>query len=95
MTKFVTYAAVVIALSASVTLAISPLAVKPGTAAEALFAADGAFRDGLYLGQLAAEHGRSVRPAIGRWSSQQDRAMFAAGYQRGYNEFLASALGGH
>jgi hypothetical protein len=51
---------------------------------EARFAADGAFRDGLYLGKLAAESGQPPRVAMGRWSTEQDRAMFSAGYHRGY-----------
>ena len=93
MTKFFTYAAVVIGLSASATLAISPRTVKPGATAEALFAADGAFRDGFYLRQLAAERGQFLRPAVGRWSTDQDRSMFTSGYQRGYNEFLTSRSG--
>jgi hypothetical protein len=51
---------------------------------------DGAFRDGLYLGRLAAEGGAEPHVAIGRWATLEDRASFTAGYQRGYNEFLAS-----
>ncbi len=47
MTKFFAYAAIVIGLSATATLAISPRTVNPGTTAEVLFASDGAFRDGL------------------------------------------------
>jgi hypothetical protein len=86
MTKFFSYAAIAIGLSASATLAISPRTVKPDTTAEAIFTADGAFRDGLYLGKLAAENGQPARPAIGRWSADHDRSMFAAGYRRGYNE---------
>ena len=57
------------------------------SAADARFAADGAFRDGLYLGRLAAEAAQPLRPAIGRWTAEQDRAMFSAGYHRGYLEF--------
>lgn len=51
---------------------------------------DGAFRDGLYLGRLAAESGRQPHVAAGRWSTAQDRSSFTAGYERGYSEFLAS-----
>jgi hypothetical protein len=58
---------------------------------DAQLAADGAFRDGLYVGRLAAQSGRPPRAATGRWSTQQDRASFAAGYTRGYNDVLASA----
>jgi hypothetical protein len=51
---------------------------------------DGAFRDGLYLGRLAAERGAEPRVAIGRWATLEDRTSFTTGYQRGYGEFLAS-----
>jgi len=54
---------------------------------------DGAFRDGLYLGRLAAEHGAAPHVVSGRWTSETDRASFTAGYQRGYKEFLASRVG--
>jgi hypothetical protein len=91
MTKFFSYAAIVIGLSASATVAITPRIVKPDTTAEARFAADGAFRDGLYLGKLSAENGRAPRPAIGRWSTEHDRSMFMAGYRRGYDESLPGA----
>jgi hypothetical protein len=58
---------------------------------EAQMATDGAFRDGLYVGRLAAEHGRPLRPQIGRWSDERDRASFVAGYRRGYDSSVASA----
>jgi hypothetical protein len=87
--------AAAIAISAWTTamLANSPLTAtsKDVTNTEATFAADGAFRDGLYLGKLSAERGQPLRPQIGRWSTRQDRSMFTAGYHRGYREFVASA----
>ena len=49
---------------------------------------DAAFRDGFYLGRIAAGPERTY--SIGRWSTAQDRGSFTAGYQRGYNEALAS-----
>ena len=52
-------------------------------------ATDGAFRDGLFLGKLAAERGAKPHVAVGRWATVEDRASFTAGYQRGYNESLA------
>jgi hypothetical protein len=91
MTKFISYTAIVIGLSASATLAISPRTAKPDTTAEASFAADGAFRDGLFLGRQSAENGQAPRPAIGRWSTEHDRSMFTAGYRRGYGESLTGA----
>ena len=56
------------------------------------YATDGAFRDGLYLGRLAAESGAESHIAIGRWATVGDRASFTAGYQQGYNEFLAGRV---
>jgi hypothetical protein len=50
----------------------------------------GAFRDGLYLGRLAAEGGSEPHVAIGRWATAEDRSSFTAGYHRGYSELLAS-----
>ncbi len=88
MTKFFTCAAIIIGLCATVTLAIRPRTMKPSTATEVPFAAEGAFRDGLYLGKLAAENGGPPRLAIGRWSTDRDRAMFTAGYRGGYNASL-------
>jgi hypothetical protein len=51
---------------------------------------NGAFRDGLYLGRLAAERGIAPRVARGRWATAEDQASFTAGYERGYKEVLAS-----
>jgi len=56
-------------------------------------ATDAAFRDGVYLGKLAAERGEGSHVAIGRWATPKDRSSFATGYQQGYNEFLASRAG--
>jgi len=51
---------------------------------------DAAFRDGLYLGRLAAEAGAEPHIARGRWATLGDRALFAAGYQQAYSDSLAS-----
>ena len=67
---------------------------RQGQSADAQMATDGAFRDGLYVGRLAAEGGRAARPPIGRWSGQQNRALFLSGYERGYNDSLASSTAG-
>ena len=53
---------------------------------------DGAFRDGLYLGTLAAQRGAESHIAVGRWAASQDRSSFTAGYQQGYSDFLASRV---
>ena len=51
---------------------------------------NGAFRDGLYLGRLAAERGIAPRIARGRWATAEGQASFTAGYERGYKKLLAS-----
>jgi hypothetical protein len=50
----------------------------------------GAFRDGLFLGRIAAEAGAMPYIAVGRWSTAEDRASFTAGYQEGYKKAFAS-----
>lgn len=52
-------------------------------------ATDGAFRDGIFLGGLAARGGHEPHIAVGRWATDRDRMSFAAGYRQGYSEFLA------
>jgi hypothetical protein len=44
------------------------------------------FRDGLYLGKLAAKQGGGAHIASGRWAAQADRLSFTAGFQQGYQE---------
>jgi len=51
---------------------------------------DGAFRDGLYLGRLAAESRAEPHVAVGRWATVEDRSSFTAGYHQGYSQALAS-----
>jgi hypothetical protein len=50
-----------------------------------------AFRDGLYLGKMAAERGDAAHVARARWSSDSDRAQFAAGYKQAFGEAPAGA----
>jgi len=64
----------------------------PSSIGAAAQTTDAAFRDGLYLGKLAAEGGAEPHAAIGRWATLRDRSSFATGYQRGYSEFLASRV---
>lgn len=47
---------------------------------------DAAYRDGLYLGKLAQAAKRPIRPPVGRWSTEKDRALFVAGFQEGLGE---------
>jgi hypothetical protein len=87
MKKLSIYTFVIAAsLGATAMLATSGQTPAPVQASEAQFSADGAFRDGLYVGKLAAEQGQPMRPSIGRWSTAHDRSTFSAGYRRGYDE---------
>jgi hypothetical protein len=92
MNKISTYAFVLAAcLGTTAMLAHSNSQTIANVGEEGRWASDGAFRDGLYLGRLSGEGGQPSRLAIGRWSTDQDRSMFAAGYHRGYTESLAAA----
>jgi hypothetical protein len=62
--------------------------VQPGSE----FTTNAAYRDGLYLGKLAAEQGSDSHIASGRWSQANDRAAFAAGYEEAYKMQLATRM---
>ena len=47
-------------------------------------AIDGAFRDGLFQGELAATRGSTRHISRGRWAADKDRASFSEGYRQGY-----------
>jgi hypothetical protein len=40
-----------------------------------------AYRDGLYVGKLAAQRGEQRLAPVGRWTTQTDRDAFLAGYE--------------
>jgi hypothetical protein len=86
--KFCTYGLIALCLGSTAIVGKSNRGVAASTNTETRFTVDGAFRDGLYLGKLAVESGQAIRPAVGRWSTDQDRSMFVAGYRRGYEESL-------
>jgi len=48
----------------------------------------GPFRDGLYLGKLAAKNGDEPRITAARWSRNEDRAAFREGYERGFSQIV-------
>ena len=52
----------------------------------------GAYRDGLYLGRLAAQHGSNRHVPTGRWSTVADRTAFHRGYEEGYNTVVSRAV---
>jgi len=92
MDKLFTYTlAIAVCLGTTALLSGKGRAAQQRQSTDAALATDGAFRDGLYVGRLAAEAGRPLHAQVGRWSNERDRASFAAGYRRGYDDSLASA----
>jgi hypothetical protein len=71
--------------------------VKPQAAASSQSRAtdsllSAAYRDGLYVGKLAALRGARWLAPVGRWSAQNDREAFLAGYEQA-NAEIAEATG--
>lgn len=89
MKTFLTFA-LVVGLGTGTAFMLAPDHYANPTASAQL--TDGAFRDGLYLGRLAAQSGGERHVSVGRWATVQDRSSFSAGYEQGYNEFLASRV---
>ena len=90
MSNFVTWVlALGMCLGTTAALAIHYPGPQSRRSSESQLVLDGAYRDGLYIGQLAARRGRASRPPIGRWSSEADRASFLAGYEHTYNSGIS------
>ena len=53
--------------------------------------ADAAYRDGTYQAKLDVAGGRKAHFACGRWSTDQDRASYIAGYERAYKALTGNA----
>jgi hypothetical protein len=51
-----------------------------------------AFRDGMYLGKLAAQGGEARHVSVTRWAAAGDRQAFAAGYEHAYAANLAESV---
>jgi hypothetical protein len=49
-----------------------------------------AFRDGRYMAKLDIENGRAPRLGVGRWSNDQDRAAYVAGYRQAYPQAVSA-----
>jgi hypothetical protein len=93
MSKLATYALVIaVSIGTTAMLANRKSATNPDTSADSRLATSAAFQDGMYLGKLAAKNGQPLRIAVGRWSTDQDRASFTDGYERGYIDSLARAI---
>ena len=65
----------------------------PRTAVDAARETDGAFCDGEFQAELDAENGKEPRLQSSRWGTNEDRALFIAGYQQQYRQFAADRPG--
>ncbi len=54
---------------------------------------DAAFRDGVYQAKIDVQEGRRPRLSVGRWNTENARALYIAGYQKGYRESSATSTG--
>jgi hypothetical protein len=52
---------------------------------------DAAYRDGAYLAKIDVEKGRKAHFSSGRWSTDQDRASFIAGYEHSYKTLMEAS----
>jgi hypothetical protein len=82
--------AIAVVLGTIAMLSNSKPAINSTSNVDVRLDSDGAYRDGLYLGKLAAASGQPQRLAVGRWSTDQDRATFTIGYRRGYGAISAT-----
>ena len=86
MQKLLTYVLAIGCMGMSAMLVRRDARLAQRQTVDVELANDAAFRDGLYLGKLARAAHRQVRPPIGRWSTERDRASFVAGYRQGFGE---------
>lgn len=86
--------AIAVCLGAAATVASSRQPALENADGDIRQATEAAFRDGLYLGRLAAQRGQRSHACRGRWSRENDRALFVAGYREGYRGLLAGRAGG-
>jgi hypothetical protein len=52
---------------------------------------DAAYRDGAYQAKIDVEKGRKAHFSSGRWSTDQDRASFIAGYEHSYRTLMEAS----
>ncbi len=86
MQRLLTYVLAMGCVGTSAMMVISRDTALQHKSAEIQPSNDAAFRDGLYLGKLAQAAKRPMRPPVGRWSTEKDRASFAAGFRQGFGQ---------
>ena len=89
MRKLSGLAAVLALFAGTAAMMHSDRATTTSARDSAMLDGNGAFRDGLYLGRLAARQGAPMHIASGRWATAADRNSFVAGFLHGYQELQA------
>lgn len=98
MKKLSVFAAVLALFAGTAAMMRSDRASASPASTSTILASSAPFRDGLYLGRLAARQGKPMHIASGRWAAPGDRNSFVAGFQQGYQELQATQsplLGAH
>ena len=90
MKKFSAFAAVLALLAGAAAMMRSDRASESAAAKSVMLAGSAPFRDGLYLGRLAARHHAPMHIASGRWATAADRNLFVAGFRHGYQDQQAT-----
>ncbi len=78
--------ALAITLTAGAATSVFSASEGHGAASLSVQQNSAAYRDGMYLGKLAAESGRKPHLAASRWTNASDRGAFLAGYESGYGK---------
>lgn len=86
MQKLLAYVLAMGCVGTSAAMLVSRDTTLQDKTAQIQFTNDAAYRDGLYLGHLAQAAKRPMRPPVGRWSTEKDRASFAAGFKQGIGQ---------
>lgn len=86
MQRLLAFALAMGCLGTSAMMVVSRDMSLQNKSAEIRLSNDAAYRDGLYLGQLAQAAKRPMRPPVGRWATEKDRASFTAGFRQGFGE---------
>jgi hypothetical protein len=87
MKRLSTYLLIIL-VTGTATAIFAPVALHRSyvVAGNATNQTNAAFRDGLFLARLDAEHGRKPHLMSGRWSTDADRRLFVAAYLKAYRE---------
>lgn len=95
--KISVYLVMVVTPLGLATVGLAGHAIRPSRphSAAAAQEIDAAYCDGFFLGKLDGYQGRKLRANISRWSTEKDRSSFTAGYEKGYQEALASGRAAH